>query len=607
MRKILIYWFILFLFGCAKDAPVIEEESGGATTIKTLSYSDFVKKTDLNRMGSLKTMFVSPKSRGKLMGSDLDQIFAESFRINKDSVLQLVTERGTSYVFNMALGTAHARSFQNLTINFYGDKIFAFITTYYPSDAWLLARKTNTHIPFEGSVTYTRLDSEIELSKQGPPSINKLGAINTKNSAVRNKTASAQTVCNYFNIVETIAYGCSYGNHMPWDESCPWNLGAAVPSGQYKAGYHVVSREIQICTVIHVDDEPSPSSGGGGSGGNDTSPYPPDDYNPCEPGQKCTDILDDPHMPAQLFVNQLGITNQNEINFLNDPANYLILGYFQNYFSFDSSWQGREFIRWSVTELASGNITWEQFENWFLGENPFHMEYTLWAINHLANNPESRPENYFNVKHIDYNVGGETNIDFKEGGYDESVIPNIDMSQQKKWETITAVIPSNKFVKYNGDPSACLKLAKSMIEQMGYTISNYYAEDSYGEKQTINLYDGKVNNGEVMRGINYLHHALTKGIPVVVGVDYASGSPNPDTDNTTDHFIVIVGMGNDLDGNYFQYYDPSTSVTTTGTSTQNRLYFNSTTNKIQGEGVMVFRNGQKATYTISMVRKSKKK
>ncbi|MDR2282097.1 MAG: hypothetical protein LBE37_02750 [Sphingobacterium sp.] len=260
---------------------------------------------------------------------------------------------------------------------------------------------------------------------------------------------------------------------------------------------------------------------------------------------------------------------------------------------------------WGVQEMTSGNITWEQFENWFFFFYPFHMEYTLWAINHLANSPESRPENYFNVKHIDYDVGGETNIDFKEGGYDESVIPNIDMSQQKKWETITAVIPSNKFVKYNGDPSACLKLAKSMIEQMGYTISSYLAKDSYGEKQTINLYDGKVNNGEVVRGINYLHHALARGIPVVVGVDYVEGYTG-NIDNTTDHFIVVVGMGNDLEGNYFQYYDPATTVTTQGTSTQNRLYFNSVTNKIQGQGVLS-RDGNKVTYTLTMVRKNKKK
>lgn len=35
-----------------------------------------------------------------------------------------------------------------------------------------------------------------------------------------------------------------------------------------------------------------------------------------------------------------------------------------------------------------------------------------------------------------------------------------------------------------------------MIEQMGFTISDYFAKDSYGEKQTINVYDGKVNTSE---------------------------------------------------------------------------------------------------------------
>ena len=42
-------------------------------------------------------------------------------------------------------------------------------------------------------------------------------------------------------------------------------------------------------------------------------------------------------------------------------------------------------------------------------------------------------------------------------------------------------------------------------------------------------------------GLNYINQQLETGYPILVGVDYKAGSPN--SDKTTDHFIVIVGRG----------------------------------------------------------------
>ena len=66
-------------------------------------------------------------------------------------------------------------------------------------------------------------------------------------------------------------------------------------------------------------------------------------------------------------------------------------------------------------------------------------------------------------------------------------------------------------------------------------------------------------------------HLLESGQPVIVGVDYKPGGPNPD--RITDHFVVIAGYGQDSDGYfYFRFYDPGTSFFAKGTSPTNRFY-----------------------------------
>lgn len=76
---------------------------------------------------------------------------------------------------------------------------------------------------------------------------------------------------------------------------------------------------------------------------------------------------------------------------------------------------------------------------------------------------------------------------------------------------------------------------------------------------------------------------------------------------TEDHFIVIVGMGNDSGGNYFLFYDGATRSNNLGTSNQNKLYFDNTSGKISGLGRVNDTNGNRYNYVISMIRKSKLK
>lgn len=64
-----------------------------------------------------------------------------------------------------------------------------------------------------------------------------------------------------------------------------------------------------------------------------------------------------------------------------------------------------------------------------------------------------------------------------------------------------------------------------------------------------------------------------------------NGSPNPQTDNTTDHFVVIVGMGSDVNGDYFTFYDNASGrkpFASYGASSENKLYYYSSLNMIKG-------------------------
>jgi len=69
----------------------------------------------------------------------------------------------------------------------------------------------------------------------------------------------------------------------------------------------------------------------------------------------------------------------------------------------------------------------------------------------------------------------------------------------------------------------------------------------------------------------------------LIGVDNRVGTPSPlNVDGSTDHFVVIVGMGTDENGKYFQFVDSATDNRSTGASYSNRLYYILQQVKLQG-------------------------
>ena len=145
------------------------------------------------------------------------------------------------------------------------------------------------------------------------------------------------------------------------------------------------------------------------------------------------------------------------------------------------------------------------------------------------------------------------------------------------------------------------------MQKKGYQISNYFNSTS----QTIQIYTSQsgVNQTELQKGLSYLKDALENGIPVIIGIDNHSGSVNPNTDNTTDHFVVIVGMGSDSHGKYFTFYDNASGVTpyqNYGANPNNKLYYYPTTGKITGASQTEYaQRASRYDYILTMIRKSK--
>ena len=172
-------------------------------------------------------------------------------------------------------------------------------------------------------------------------------------------------------------------------------------------------------------------------------------------------------------------------------------------------------------------------------------------------------------------------------------------SKDPPWKQINSVIQKEKFVGFR-EGAQCLDLAKEQLNVVGYTCGSYY------ESTTHRVYTEQkgVNETETAKAIQYIHDALEQGIPVLAGVDNSPGHPG-NHDETTNHFIVIVGQGNDEDRNYFIFYDNATACRKDGTSKNNRLYYDSKDGKITGKSQNGYAEDRSRDYTITHIRETK--
>jgi hypothetical protein len=95
----------------------------------------------------------------------------------------------------------------------------------------------------------------------------------------------------------------------------------------------------------------------------------------------------------------------------------------------------------------------------------------------------------------------------------------------------------------------------------------------------------------------------------MVGVD--DGAEVTNDDLTTEHFITIVGMGEDSKGKYFLFYDNAVhhKLRDIGASLENKLYCNHRECKIEGTGDLrndyIQRYTANKKYIVSQIRETK--
>jgi hypothetical protein len=198
-----------------------------------------------------------------------------------------------------------------------------------------------------------------------------------------------------------------------------------------------------------------------------------------------------------------------------------------------------------------------------------------------------------------YNASEEIDNNDNDLGADNSIYQQIDPTQTV--QTIRDIIGPQKFVKRLTSYQNCLELSRQQIAVLGYKVGGY---DPGGQTFQIYTRSGGIDKAAALSGVSYLVGALSKGVPVVIGVDYGHVSPN--LDNTTNHFVVVVGMGNDENGNiFFRFYDNFTANTTYGTSGLNTVTYDPVSGSLTGSFVGVPDQGiAPIKYKVAQIRKS---
>jgi hypothetical protein len=185
------------------------------------------------------------------------------------------------------------------------------------------------------------------------------------------------------------------------------------------------------------------------------------------------------------------------------------------------------------------------------------------------------------------------------------------------WNPVGAIIQEKDFIGW-GHPDVknknCYDYCVKQLSNAGYNLKSpgwSAAQVASGAVYQLYLSQniGKMKKGyeaqQFTAGILYLKKAIQNKTPVMVGVEHSKGASS--ADKTTDHYVVIIGMGSDATGKYFRFYDNSTSNQEVGTSPENKLYCDCTNFSLSGVGDPRNRYIQSGDgkYIVTQIRESK--
>ncbi len=574
----LFFFLVLFFSSCKKEILTDKKPdelvtAATGSSIKQISYTDFLQRVDLNKIGNIGKVFkISPKE--SLLKTDVMGNQDYQFEIETSQVMEVKLNGHISYVFPLKLSSKYARNFSNLTIDIKDGTVKTFINTYTPTDKWISDWKQKRVVGgFEGEVSYQVIPNSFDFLK---PS-----------------TSTMSTNCFFWTETYLEPYPCQGSGdqrHMPW-EYCPW-------AGQSNGpGYALTTRMKSVCISGGggggTGGEGDPIGGGGGTGDPITNPFPPSTYQPCgqPPSRPRPGVppCEEPTLVEHLIYN-LGITDATQINYLNSPLRRPLVEQLSDYLHVNvGSQDSQNYARWAIAYLIVNQSS--------VNINQFLTEFFPVGVQSIA----------------DPNADNWTEPD-NEILFDPDQTVYQQYQDNQPWPTVNRVIDFEKFVPLRQVMTAngqlrdvnCLVLAREQLGKVGYTCSGYLPG---GQTFSIFTTQNGVDLVETKKAISYIISSLSQKIPVLIGVDNRPGAPSANLDNSTDHYVVIVGMGTDEKGKYFQFMDSATENRSTGASYNNRLYYDSITGKITGKTAIVGYRSQPGMrdYTVTQVRKSIKK
>ncbi|MBK6984131.1 MAG: hypothetical protein IPH32_04955 [Bacteroidetes bacterium] len=153
---------------------------------------------------------------------------------------------------------------------------------------------------------------------------------------------------------------------------------------------------------------------------------------------------------------------------------------------------------------------------------------------------------------------------------------------KKNWTDIQPVIKStvghDQYIKQSGKTYECKDAADLTLQNNGY-MNRGYERTKNQRKGTIQTYSKSEYSIKVMSyskalAINLINRSLESNKPVMVGliIGGEAGSPaDGNADQTSNHYVVIVGRIKIDNKYYFRYYDNASSNNNLNMSTDNLI------------------------------------
>ena len=141
---------------------------------------------------------------------------------------------------------------------------------------------------------------------------------------------------------------------------------------------------------------------------------------------------------------------------------------------------------------------------------------------------------------------------------------------------ISANLNESDFVTQ--EPGKCCAAANKMRTQRGGTLTTYANELAVVSNDGNGRADKSIVDNFFI-SLTEVAHQLSKGIPVVAGMDYKEDSPNKD--GITDHYVAITSISLDLTfdnggiqlvGGFIGYANPGSSSALRGLSEKNNMF-----------------------------------